>query len=119
MAPLFQGDHLWRSRAENQWWRGAVFHLQHLQAARQKVQGPVTQCSIQAQILELNDEPGGQYGVERRTVVHKTASSHKCPSPPGGRGRCVGRGRWRPLWLCLGGVGGVKGGGGAWGGLVI
>ena len=44
---------------------GVVSYLHHLCATHQEVQDPVAQGGVQTQVLNLDDELGGYYGVER------------------------------------------------------
>ena len=50
--------------AQDQRSGGVVSYLHHLGVARQEVKDPVTQGEVQNQGPEMNDELGGNYGVE-------------------------------------------------------
>jgi hypothetical protein len=55
---------LWGPSVEDQRSGDVVSYLQHLGAARQKVQDPVAQGRVETQALKLIDELGWCYGVE-------------------------------------------------------
>ena len=64
---LQEGDEyvpLWSPCVEDQQNGGVISYLHHLGAARQEVQDPVAQGGVQTQGPELDDELGGNYGVE-------------------------------------------------------